>query len=142
MSASAETSTPLTALILAAGIGTRMKSARPKVLHPLAGRPMIRHLLATIASLGPERAVVVVGPEMRDVEAAVAPLPSIVQARPLGTGDAVKAATDALPELGGTVLVVYGDSPGSKLDKALQLDIATLDENAFLKMIDPSVQSE
>jgi bifunctional UDP-N-acetylglucosamine pyrophosphorylase/glucosamine-1-phosphate N-acetyltransferase len=72
---------------------------------------MIQHLLATVASLDPERTVVVVGPDMHDVKAAVAPLPSVVQAKPLGTGDAVKAATDALPELSSTVLILYGDSP-------------------------------
>ena len=53
----------LAAVILAAGKSTRMKSALPKVLHPLAGRPMIRHLLATVERLAPARAVVVIGPD-------------------------------------------------------------------------------
>ena len=60
-------------VILAAGKGTRMESDRPKVLHNLASRPMINHLLATATALGPERVLVVVAPGMDDVAEAVAP---------------------------------------------------------------------
>jgi bifunctional UDP-N-acetylglucosamine pyrophosphorylase/glucosamine-1-phosphate N-acetyltransferase len=60
---------PFAAVILAAGKGTRMKSARHKVLHPLAGRPMIEHLMAALGELGPERTVVVVGEGRDQLEA-------------------------------------------------------------------------
>ena len=62
---------PLAAVILAAGKGTRMKSARHKVLHPIAGRPMIEHLLASLAELEPARTVVVVGEGREQLEAAL-----------------------------------------------------------------------
>src|SRR3546814_14065348 len=63
---------PVAVIILAAGQGTRMKSARHKVLHPIAGRPMLPHLLASVAELQPERPVVVVGAGREQVEMAVA----------------------------------------------------------------------
>src|SRR6185312_11141180 len=96
----------IAAVVLAAGKGTRMKTELPKVLHPLAGRPMISHVLANLAPLGCERIVVVIGPGMEGVAAAVAP-----QAEPLGTGHAVLAARAALQGAAGDVLIVYGDCP-------------------------------
>jgi bifunctional UDP-N-acetylglucosamine pyrophosphorylase / glucosamine-1-phosphate N-acetyltransferase len=98
-------------VVLAAGLGTRMKSDRPKVMHPLAGRPMIRHLLATLETLAPDRQVIVVGPEMADVARAVAPHPTAVQRERLGTGHAVMAAREALAGFDGDVLIVFGDTP-------------------------------
>ncbi|MGB0572692.1 MAG: bifunctional UDP-N-acetylglucosamine diphosphorylase/glucosamine-1-phosphate N-acetyltransferase GlmU [Alphaproteobacteria bacterium] len=103
--------TALAIVVLAAGKGTRMRSDLPKVMHPLAGRPMITHLLATAAELSPERVVVVVGPDMDVVADAVAPHPICVQAERDGTGGAVKAAREALEGFTGTVLVLYGDTP-------------------------------
>ena len=88
-----------------------MKSEQPKVLHALAGRPMIGHVLNTLGRLGLERIAVVVGPGMDPVAAAVAPHPCIVQQSQLGTGDAVKVAGQALAGFSGDVLVVYGDVP-------------------------------
>ncbi len=105
------TDTALAIVVLAAGKGTRMRSDLPKVMHPLAGRPMITHLLATAAELTPERIVVVVGPDMDVVTDAVAPHPTCVQAERDGTGGAVKAAREALEGFTGTVLVLYGDTP-------------------------------
>ena len=67
-----------TAVILAAGLGTRMKSALPKALHPIAGRPMLAHLIATVAAVF-DRVVVVVGPEMEAVARAAAPHEVVVQ---------------------------------------------------------------
>ncbi len=99
------------AVILAAGKGTRMESARPKVLHELAGRPMISHLLANVAALGPERVLVVVAPGMDDVAEAVAPARTFVQKEQLGTGHAVMAAREGLDGFEGTVLVLYADTP-------------------------------
>ncbi len=99
------------AVVLAAGQGTRMKSGHPKVLHLLAGRPMIGHVLDTLARLAPERTVVVIAPGMEDVAAAVAPHPCVVQKTTLGTGDAVKAARAALADFSDDVLVVFADTP-------------------------------
>lgn len=102
---------PTAAVVLAAGKGTRMKSDHAKVLHPLAGRPMIGHVLDTLGRMGLERIVVVVGPGMESLAAAVAPHPCVVQKAQLGTGDAVKTAREALGAFAGDILVVYGDVP-------------------------------
>jgi bifunctional UDP-N-acetylglucosamine pyrophosphorylase/glucosamine-1-phosphate N-acetyltransferase len=107
-------SASLTVVVLAAGKGTRMKSDRPKVLHRVAGRSMIGHVLATAAELGPERTVVVLAPGMAEVEAEVAraPLaPAIaIQEPQLGTGHALMAARPHLGA-GGRLVVLYGDTP-------------------------------
>src|SRR5476649_2610631 len=83
-------------VVLAAGAGTRMKSALPKVLHPLAGWPMLRHVLENAARLKPSKVIGVVAPGDKAVSAAFAPHPAVIQAKPLGTGDAAKAALGAL----------------------------------------------
>jgi bifunctional UDP-N-acetylglucosamine pyrophosphorylase / glucosamine-1-phosphate N-acetyltransferase len=105
---------PLCVTVLAAGKGTRMRNALPKVLHPLAGRTLIEHVLASVLELRPTRTVVVLAAEMSAVAAVVtrSPLaPAIVIQEPqLGTGHAVKVAQEALPD-GGTVLVLFGDTP-------------------------------
>ena len=101
-------------VILAAGLGTRMKSAKPKAMHKVGNLPMVSHVLGTVGALSPVATVVVVGPDMPDLEAEVAPARTAVQTDRLGTADAVKAAVPALAdEAGGaeSVLVVYGDSP-------------------------------
>ncbi len=98
-------------VMLAAGLGTRMKSELPKVLHPLAGRPMVAHLLDTLAELAPERVVVVIGDGMEAVAKAAAPHPTVVQSPRAGTGHAVMAARAALADFDGDVLVIYGDTP-------------------------------
>ena len=98
-------------IILAAGLGTRMKSAKPKVLHPLANRPMIAHLLDTVRCLEPERVVCVIGTDMDAVRETISPIPCVVQNERLGTGHAVLAAKEALAGFEGDVLVLYGDSP-------------------------------
>ena len=105
------TDTPIAVVILAAGKGTRMKSGLPKVMHAVAGRPMIAHLLDTVSTLSPEKVVVVVGPDMDLVAGTVAPHPTCVQADRNGTGGAVKAARQELEGFTGTVLVLYGDTP-------------------------------
>ena len=86
----------IAAIVLAAGRGKRMKSALPKVMHPLAGRPMIAHLMASLEGVPVDRTVVVVGPgaEMDAVAEAVAPAGIAVQDEPLGTGHAALAAAD------------------------------------------------
>jgi len=102
-------------VILAAGKGTRMKSRRPKVLHAIAGQPMLHHVLATARGLAPERLLLVLGPDM---EAAGAALPDgappaeiAVQTERRGTGHALLMAEDALAGFSGDVLVLYGDVP-------------------------------
>ena len=103
---------PIAAIVLAAGKGTRMKSATHKVLHPIAGRPMIEHLLASLAELQPERTVVVVGEGRQQLEAALAGRAQFaVQEPQLGTGHAVQQAKGALEGFDGDVLVLYGDVP-------------------------------
>ena len=105
------------AIILAAGSGTRLKSAIPKVMHPVAGQPMIANLLQALEPLRPAATVVVIGPHMDEVARTVAPAKTVVQDPPLGTGDAVRAALRALegrpaPQGGiDEVLVLYGDTP-------------------------------
>src|SRR5579864_7833207 len=98
---------PIAVVVLAAGASTRMKSAIPKVLHPLAGWPMLRHVLANVAALKPIKIVGVVAPGARDVVAAFAPHRTVVQRKALGTGHATKAALGALKGHRGPVLVVY-----------------------------------
>ena len=87
-----------------------MKSAIPKVLHPLAGWPMVRHVLENVSRLRPARVVGVVATGAKDVAAAFAPHPTAVQRRPRGTGDATRAALGALKGHRGPVLVVYADA--------------------------------
>jgi bifunctional UDP-N-acetylglucosamine pyrophosphorylase/glucosamine-1-phosphate N-acetyltransferase len=99
------------AILLAAGKGTRMKSELPKVMHRLAGRPMIDHVLANVDPLGCDPIVVVVGPGMEDVARAVAPRPTVVQMEQLGTGHATRTARSLLNGFAGDVLVLFGDSP-------------------------------
>jgi bifunctional UDP-N-acetylglucosamine pyrophosphorylase/glucosamine-1-phosphate N-acetyltransferase len=103
----------LAVAILAAGQGTRMRSDLHKVLHPLAGRPMLEHLLETVDHLGAERRVVVVGKGREQLEAALLghDLTLALQAEQKGTGHAVQQAEAALAGFDGTVLILYGDTP-------------------------------
>lgn len=100
-------------IVLAAGQGTRMKSDLHKVLHPIAGRPMLLHLLASAAELRPARTVVVAGARREQIEAAVAGIDvqTAIQAEQLGTGHAVLQAKPALEGFFGNVLILYGDVP-------------------------------
>ena len=104
---------PFAAVILAAGKGTRMKSDLHKVLHPVAGRPMLEHLLAAVDCLGAARTVVVVGSGREQVEPLVARHGGdvVVQDPQLGTAHAVLQAEAALRGFDGDVLILYGDAP-------------------------------
>lgn len=111
-------------VILAAGKGTRMKSRLPKVLHPLAGRPLIDHVLELARSLEPDRTIVVVGYRADQVRQHLAGRPGLrfaLQEPQLGTGHAVMAAADHLADYHGPVLVLYGDVPGLTHATAAQL---------------------
>jgi bifunctional UDP-N-acetylglucosamine pyrophosphorylase / glucosamine-1-phosphate N-acetyltransferase len=100
------------AVILAAGKGTRMKSDLHKVLHPIAGRPMIDHLMASAAELGPAKTVVVVGSGREQLEATMAGrAETSLQEPQLGTGHAVQQAQAGLAGFDGDVLILYGDVP-------------------------------
>ena len=100
-------------MILAAGKGTRMKSDLHKVLHPIAGRPMLEHLLASVDELGPAHTVVVVGSGRQQVEPLVAAHKGVVvvQEPQHGTAHAVRQAEAALAGFEGDVLILYGDAP-------------------------------
>ncbi|MAS86525.1 MAG: bifunctional N-acetylglucosamine-1-phosphate uridyltransferase/glucosamine-1-phosphate acetyltransferase [Micavibrio sp.] len=101
----------LSIIILAAGMGTRMQSSLPKVMHPLAHKPLINHVIDTAAQLKPKKIIVVVGPDMPALENAVKPHTTVIQTNRLGTGDALKQALPALKNFKGTVMVLYGDTP-------------------------------
>jgi bifunctional UDP-N-acetylglucosamine pyrophosphorylase/glucosamine-1-phosphate N-acetyltransferase len=116
----------LTVIVLAAGGGTRMKSKTAKVLHPLAGRSMVGHVLAAVSALDPARVVAVVGHQREQVGPHVEELlPGVllaVQEEQHGTAHAVRVAWDALPSEArtGTVLVAYGDTPLLEADSLRQ----------------------
>ena len=115
-------------VIMAAGKGTRMKSKRPKVLHQLAGRPLLQHVLAMAAGLGAHKLITIIGHGAEQVEATMraalpdAPLAFVLQEPQLGTGHAVQ---QAVPELdnsdGGTTLILNGDVPFIEADTARAL---------------------
>lgn len=117
----------LSTVVLAAGEGTRMRSATPKVLHPIAGRPLVEHAVRAAAGLDPDHLVVVVGHGRDAVTGHLArlsgeigrPIGTAVQETQHGTGHAMSCALESLPDnLNGTVVVSYGDVP--------LLDTATL----------------
>ncbi|GAA1668022.1 bifunctional UDP-N-acetylglucosamine diphosphorylase/glucosamine-1-phosphate N-acetyltransferase GlmU [Glycomyces endophyticus] len=113
------------AIILAAGLGTRMKSARPKVLHELLGRSLLGHVLRAVKAVGPERQIVVVGAAADQVRAHLAEhapaSTTVFQDKQLGTGHAVRIAMEANPELTGTVIVACGDAPLLRADTLAEL---------------------
>ncbi|MGD0189455.1 MAG: bifunctional UDP-N-acetylglucosamine diphosphorylase/glucosamine-1-phosphate N-acetyltransferase GlmU [Rhizomicrobium sp.] len=100
-------------IILAAGQGTRMKSARPKVMHPVAGQPILGHVMAAMQGAGVSRIVVVAAPDADDVRAYCATMgaESVIQDRRLGTGHAAACAAPLLGEFAGSLVVSYGDHP-------------------------------
>ncbi len=107
-----------TAIILAAGLGTRMKSALPKTLHRIAGRPMLRHLLASCEQVF-DRIVVVVGPEMDAVRREAEPHASVVQHERRGTAHAALVAAPLFGD--GEVAVLYADNPLIRPETLLRL---------------------
>ena len=129
-------SRPLAAVILAAGKGTRMKSDLHKVLHPIAGRPMIEHLLESLAALEPERTVIVVGNQREQLEARLAG-PGIdfaVQEPQLGTAHAVRQAEGALAGFEGDILLLNGDAPFIRA-RTMRLMLATLQSEPDSAMV-------
>ncbi len=99
-------------IVLAAGEGTRMKSATAKVLHPLGGRTMLGHVLASAEALDPEHLLVVVGHAREEVTAALTgKARAVVQETQDGTGHAVRVALESIGPLEGVVVVIPGDAP-------------------------------
>lgn len=109
------TAIPTAAIVLAAGKGTRMKSDLPKVLHPVAGVPMVRHVLAAAADAGLAPTTLVIAPGMHKVasvgHAFDETILSATQTEQLGTANAVLSAKDALKGFEGNLVVLYGDTP-------------------------------
>ncbi|MEO7655381.1 MAG: bifunctional UDP-N-acetylglucosamine diphosphorylase/glucosamine-1-phosphate N-acetyltransferase GlmU [Sphingomicrobium sp.] len=105
--------TPFAVIVLAAGQGTRMRSDTHKVLHPIASRPLLLHLLDRVDALGADRRVIVLGKGREQVEAAIAGRGTevAIQAEQRGTGHAVQQAEAALGGYDGPVLILYGDTP-------------------------------
>lgn len=131
------TDRPLSIIILAAGKGTRMHSGRPKVLHEIAGRSMLGHVLALTGGIADARISVVVGPGMDEVRAEAlrcAPDAAIfVQERQAGTADAVLAARPQLAD-GGDVMVLYADSPLMRAETLAKLK-DSLDAGAGVSVV-------
>src|SRR5258708_10929144 len=132
----------LEVIVLAAGLGKRMRSDLPKVLHPLAGKPLLAHLLDTLRALGPRRIFVVHGHGAEKVRAALAADPGIewvLQAEQLGTGHAV---LQALPRIApdSQVLALNGDVPLARADTLRKLEAAAAKGLAILTsdLSDPS----
>jgi bifunctional UDP-N-acetylglucosamine pyrophosphorylase/glucosamine-1-phosphate N-acetyltransferase len=109
----AEDSASLTVLVLAAGLGKRMRSKTIKLLHPVAGRPMVAHVLAAARALAPRRIVTVVGHQAAEVRAALDGLSDafVLQPEQRGTGDAVFRAARSLRASNGALLILNGDLP-------------------------------
>jgi bifunctional UDP-N-acetylglucosamine pyrophosphorylase/glucosamine-1-phosphate N-acetyltransferase len=129
---------PLLVVVLAAGQGTRMKSALPKVMHKIAGRSMLGHVLALAGELEPQALAVVIGPGMDDVRAEalrLAPMAQVfVQEHQRGTADAVLAAREALAGHAGDVLVLYADTPLLPTETLAKL-LVRLDEGAGIAVL-------
>ncbi len=117
---------PLEVLILAAGLGTRMRSRRAKVLHELGGLPLIAHVCRAAQALEPQRIFVVVGHQAAEVEEAVRTQVGdlarfVLQAQQRGTGDAVEAARDVLENSDSLLLILSGDVPLVRPDTLAKL---------------------
>lgn len=119
----------ITAVILAAGKGTRMKSALPKVMHRVAGLPMVAHVADLARSVGAERTALVVADGMESVVEAAGKVDVAIQKEALGTAHAVLAAKPVLGDVEGTLLVLYGDTP-LLTKKTVEALIAVLHEDA------------
>ena len=101
----------IAAIILGAGKGTRMKSDLPKVMMPVKGKSMIKHIIDTLEDLKADEIVTVISPDGDIVRQEVAPYQTCVQREQLGTGHAVNCAKDLLNGFEGTILVIFGDTP-------------------------------
>jgi bifunctional UDP-N-acetylglucosamine pyrophosphorylase/glucosamine-1-phosphate N-acetyltransferase len=101
----------IAAIILGAGKGTRMESDLPKVMMPVAGKPMIRHIINTLEDMDVKEVVTIISQDGELVKNETAPYKTAVQKEQLGTGHAVRCAKEALKDFDGQVLVIFGDTP-------------------------------
>jgi bifunctional UDP-N-acetylglucosamine pyrophosphorylase/glucosamine-1-phosphate N-acetyltransferase len=119
---------PWLSIILAAGLGTRMKSALPKVMHSVAGRPMVAHAAASALAAGADQLAVVIGPGMESIAGTVGSLGAraafYVQTERLGTAHAVLAARDAIAAFRGDIVIQYGDTPLLRPESLNRLRVA------------------
>jgi bifunctional UDP-N-acetylglucosamine pyrophosphorylase/glucosamine-1-phosphate N-acetyltransferase len=128
----------IAAIVLAAGLGTRMRSELPKVMHKAAGRSLLGHVLNTTASLSPARCVVVSGPGKEDLtiesQRTIAAAETVTQAERKGTGHAVLMAAPKLEGFAGKILVLYGDVPliGAETLRALLAQVSAAQPIAIL----------
>lgn len=99
------------AIILGAGKGTRMKSDLPKVMMPVCGKPMIRHIIDTLEQVKADEIVTVIAPDGEIVKKEVSPYKTCIQDKQMGTGHAVKCAKETLEGFKGDILVIFGDQP-------------------------------
>ncbi len=127
--------TQLTAIILAAGKGTRMQSAKAKVLQTLAGTPLLSHVINSCQQLDIDKTIVVYGFDGEQVQSAMAeyPLTWVEQKEQLGTGHAVKVTLDELPSEGKS-LILYGDVPLTSVQTLNQLTLANVDGISMLTL--------
>jgi bifunctional UDP-N-acetylglucosamine pyrophosphorylase/glucosamine-1-phosphate N-acetyltransferase len=129
----------LAVVVLAAGQGTRMKSAHAKVLHPIGGKPLVCHVLTASAALGAARTVVVVGHQASAVEAACRASFDVrfaLQTEQRGTGHAVRCATDAeLADFSGDVVILYGDCPLLRAETLERLVRRHREQGALLSLL-------
>ena len=130
----------LNVVIMAAGKGTRMKSALPKVLHRLAGTSLLQHVLNAAARVGANRTVIVTGHGADEVEAATARSGAVFvrQMPQLGTGHAVQQAVPALDDANAVTLILYGDVPLIGADTAAALVQACAGQNLALLSFEPA----
>lgn len=103
----------LVTVILAAGLGKRMKSSIPKVLHNIFGKPLIQYVADSVKELGSKENIIVIGPHTKAVKEILGdyPVRFVIQESPLGTADALKRASEILKGFDGSVLVLNGDTP-------------------------------
>src|SRR4051794_5747142 len=136
---------PITAVVLAAGEGTRMRSTTPKVLHRLCGRPMLLHVIDALVALPLERIVVVVGhgaervtKTLQEQLATEIPIEFVEQRVQRGTGDAASAALTAFsddPDVEGDIIVMPGDAPLVRPDVLARLATAHREADAAVTLL-------
>lgn len=131
---------PLGVVMLAAGLGTRMRSERAKVLHELAGRPLVQHPLRAVAELEPQRVALVVGHQAEEVTRAadavgLAGLRPVIQSEQRGTGHAVLCTREVFRDWDADVLILYGDVPLIRAQTLRALVDAHHDDGAALSLL-------
>jgi bifunctional N-acetylglucosamine-1-phosphate-uridyltransferase/glucosamine-1-phosphate-acetyltransferase GlmU-like protein len=123
-------------VILAAGMGTRMKSALPKVLHEAAGRPLVEHVVRSVQPLEPQKIILVIGNGAEQVRRRMQhhPVEFVLQEKQLGTGHALMQTEQALKDQQGDVMVLNGDGPLLKTETLARL-LETQNQQAGMTLI-------